>query len=124
MPTGQRFKDYIDFKRISVNKAASRLEVTPASLYTFINGKVSSKVNLLEKMGKAFPDLNMNWLIRGIGNMIVIDAILPDQLNEDDTAYNAKVYDNLDFYPALKMKVQELDRIIKGLQANKSGEES
>lgn len=70
MSVGQRFKRYLKIKEIEVKDAAIALEVSNPTLYSFFSGKFSSKMEIIEKMVEAYPDLNIDWLFTGRGDML------------------------------------------------------
>lgn len=70
----ERLKEFIKFKRISVNKFEQLCGLS-SSYVSNINKAPS--YDAIDKIKKVFPELNETWLLEGTGNMV----------NENITAY-------------------------------------
>lgn len=67
MATKDRLKEFLSYKKIGRNKFETKLGIA--------NGYMSSKgvtitSEVIEKASAEFPDLNLEWLITGNGNML------------------------------------------------------
>lgn len=64
----ERLRAYLDKKRISYSEFGRQLGVSAA----YVQGiRKSIPPDKLKQIGELYPDLNINWLIYGEGDMIV-----------------------------------------------------
>jgi transcriptional regulator with XRE-family HTH domain len=73
MSIGQRIKELIKEKDISVQKFASIIGQAEKSVYNYANGKTMPKADVLQKIISSYPDVNSNWLLTGQGPMFLED---------------------------------------------------
>jgi len=66
---GQNFKQYLDYKGLSLNKVSHALNMSPSQVFNIVNGKKFGSDKLLEIINH-FQDLNPNWLLTGEGEML------------------------------------------------------
>lgn len=64
----QRLMEFISFKRISVNKFEQLCGISPSYVR---NIRKSISFAVLDKIKSVYPELNEDWLIDGVGNMII-----------------------------------------------------
>lgn len=76
----ERLKKFIKSKRISVNKFESICGLSSS----YVNNIKTPSFEAIDKIKKAFPMLNENWLLNGEGDMILEKF---SQVNEDSVAY-------------------------------------
>ena len=48
---------------------AEYIEMSPASLSSIFNGRTKPTLNIVEAIKRKFPDINVEWLMFGTGNM-------------------------------------------------------
>lgn len=67
---GARITQVIEAEGLTNNSFAKRIGVSAASI-GYITGERQSKpgFDIIEKIASAFPDINMDWLVRGYGLM-------------------------------------------------------
>jgi len=82
---GSRFKEYLDYKRIGVNKAGDIMGVNGGQVSNIIRGYRYGTDKLLIILHK-FGDLNESWLLRGEGAMLKIDYEEKAATIEQDSA--------------------------------------
>lgn len=68
----QRFKIFAGFKNLSRNELVDVLGLSPGSVTNLFNGHTAPQPKTLEKIFKAYPELNRVWLLTGEGEMIKI----------------------------------------------------
>lgn len=66
----QRIKEIIDFYRLSGQKFAVKIGISPNTLNNYLQGKNKISLALIEAILTAFPDVSAEWLMRGKGQMI------------------------------------------------------
>lgn len=54
---------------------AAALEISPATLSNIFNGKTNPTNNHVMAIHKRFPQINVNWLMFGEGNMFTIENV-------------------------------------------------
>jgi len=106
MPLGSRLKEYIDSQHLTVKAFERKNNFSNGSISRIVreNGNMNSKH--LEIIGKNFPDLNIDWLIKGTGEMLISE-------NEpSDKEINEKLEKDVKFY---KKMVDTLQRAVDKL---------
>lgn len=73
-----RLRAFMTAKNLNNKQLAKTIEIDPAQIGRWLNGALP-KLDKLEQLKRRFPDLNMNWLIYGEGEM---------SLSEMERAYN------------------------------------
>lgn len=56
-------------KSISVNALSKQINVAQATLNPQLRGDRTLAANIVEKILTAFPDVSVEWLMRGVGTM-------------------------------------------------------
>ena len=79
-----RLKEFLDKKKINARQFADEIGVQPSSISHILTGRNKASVELLEKMIRVFPDLDVQYLISGIGSVSVHSSV-PDMENTDDS---------------------------------------
>lgn len=64
-----RFKQILDAKGLNAQKTANLIGIDASAVSHLLNAKRRPSFEVLSKIGQAFPDINLNWLISGSGNM-------------------------------------------------------
>lgn len=67
---GSRLSQYLSYKRIGINKFGRLTNTSGAQISNIINGKNYGMTKLIEII-HVCPDLNMLWLLKGEGDMLV-----------------------------------------------------
>lgn len=68
--TGERIKQIMDSLKLTQQEFAQKLGVSPASLSNIFNGKSRPTMNHTNAIHRAFPSINMGWVMYGEGNML------------------------------------------------------
>ncbi len=64
-----RIETLIKEKGLSSVKFAEAIGVQPSSISHVLSGRSKPSFDFMEKISSKFPDVNMNWLISGTGEM-------------------------------------------------------
>lgn len=67
---GKRLSQYLSLKRIGINKFGRLTNTSGAQISNIINGKNYGMTKLIEII-RVCPDLNMLWLLKGEGEMLL-----------------------------------------------------
>lgn len=65
----ERFKRLLEEKDLTATKFAAIIKVNASAMSHILNGRSKPGFDVLDKIGQAFPDINLNWLISGKGEM-------------------------------------------------------
>jgi len=60
-----RLKNILTEKGISASRFAQIIDVQPSSLSHIFSGRNKPSIDLIEKIGLKFPDIDINWLVLG-----------------------------------------------------------
>ena len=83
MSLGSRLKEYIDNQHITIKEFERKNNFSNGLIARIVreNGNMSTKH--LQIIGETHPDLNMDWLIKGVGEMINdSDELTESEVNE------------------------------------------
>jgi phage repressor protein C with HTH and peptisase S24 domain len=84
----QRLKDYIQFKGLSQKKFETAANLSNGYIN---NVKTSIGTDVLQKIIGAFPDLDITWLLTGIGSMLTTAAPEITNINTDKPDKNEEI---------------------------------
>lgn len=90
--TLKRIKQYLDFKGIKVSAFEREVGMSNGSFASQLKHDKTIGVDKLENILSKYPDVNLDWLLKGTGNM----------LNFDVLSENPELYEKLE-------KIQKLD---------------
>lgn len=65
----ERIRQIMEHAGLSQQDYASKLGISPASLSSIYNGRTNPTNNHVQAVHRAFPDVNINWLLFGEGGM-------------------------------------------------------
>lgn len=80
MSTLDRLKTYFESQNILVGTAEKACGFGNATLRNAFEGGKGIGSDKLEKILSVYTDLSSEWLLRGVGNMLVSDGINPEQV--------------------------------------------
>lgn len=92
-----RIRQIMESENLSQQDFAKLLEISPASLSSIFNGRTRATHNHTNAIHKAFPNLNINWLLFGEGEMYEKGGAVDNSAaNGNDSQYQDgfKVYNN------------------------------
>lgn len=68
-PFNKQLKKFVKAYRLTNSELASKLDITYQALHNVLSGNNYPKVATLILLSENYPDLNMNWLLTGEGEM-------------------------------------------------------
>ena len=68
----ERFKLLLEEKGLTATKFAALIKVNASAMSHILNGRSKPGFDVLDKIAQAFPDVNLNWLISGKGELFNI----------------------------------------------------
>ena len=66
-----RIRNIMEFVQLSQQDFATRLDISPASLSSIFTGRTNPTNNHVMAIHRAFPDVNISWLMFGEGEMLL-----------------------------------------------------
>lgn len=78
MDVKDRIKELMNSKRMSQQDFANALGITPGSLSGILNERTKPTNNHTQAVHRAFPEVNINWLLFGEGNMYKDESVEGD----------------------------------------------
>ena len=66
-----RIRQVMEWAKLSQQDFAARLEVSPASLSSIFTGRTNPTSNHVNAIHRVFPEISVNWLMFGEGEMLV-----------------------------------------------------
>jgi len=85
-----RIEQILKQKDLSASQFADRIGVQRSSISHIISGRNKPSLDFIQKLLKAFPDLNVEWLITGKGTMG--KSIMDENVNEG--LFDAKIVES------------------------------
>ena len=64
-----RLKKWMDSESLKSSEFADNIGVNRATISHLLSGRNKPSIDFLQKLLRAYPNLNANWLITGIGYM-------------------------------------------------------
>ncbi len=77
METKDRIHKIMEDVHMSQQDFAAKLGISPASLSSIFTGRTNPTNNTIQAVHRAFPDINVAWLLFGEGEMLVPSAVPP-----------------------------------------------
>ena len=95
----KRIREFVKSKGITIKKFCEITGIPEASFKTMAQRGSNPKIEMIESIISAFPDLDLNWLITGSGEQIKSDSSLkvfvPEDLpKEVGKLYRAPIYES------------------------------
>lgn len=91
MSFGKRIKQYIDYKGLSVRSFEIKSTLKNGAIYRVIKNDTSLNGESIAALGNKWEDLNLNWLMKGDGEMLVGSSVVKepeDQYKKDTNEIN------------------------------------
>ena len=111
MEIRNRILEILNHYEIKQNEFAEKIGMTPQSLNNYLRKKSNNPGNIIMGIVHHFPEINLEWLLKGDGEMIQKNVFTTE---EPATPYLTK--QDLYNIHALVQKVHELDAIVRKLE--------
>lgn len=98
MEIKERIQEYLDYKGIKV----TQFEVSIGASSGYWRKTKSISANIVADIAGIYSDLNLEWLFRGTGSMLIQDNIILEQTVS--TKYDAEVEIDENGYLKIKIK--------------------
>lgn len=87
---GQRLRYYIESKGVSVRSFCLSSDIIYTSFHPILQDARALGMNILKKIMEAYPNINVNWVLTGKGNVEI------DGEREDSLIAPQAIYGNID----------------------------
>ena len=92
----KRFKLWLDSEGLNANLLSKLVDLNRSSISHIVNGRNKPSFDMLEKLISIYPNLNLNWLITGFGNMHINESTREKkEINKVVVFYKDSSYDEL-----------------------------
>lgn len=109
----QRIREFIEFSNVSDRKFAETIGVPQTTISSLFKRGNDPNISIISAILKAYPNINMEWLISGNGNMIKLN-IIEDENPIIDTGMWERFEQFINYqYPKY---IKSLDLVSKELQ--------
>jgi len=96
----KRIKKWMLSRSLKSSELANIIDVNRSTISHILSGRNKPSIDFLEKLLSVYPELNLNWLITGIGYMNIKDSNNETQsekkLSKIVVLYNDKSFDELE----------------------------
>ena len=87
----ERLKNWMEYEGLKPSALADTIGVNRATISHILSGRNKPSIDFLEKLLSAYPNINANWLISGIGYM-------QNDIKQNDVVSNKKIGKVVVFY--------------------------
>ena len=118
----ERIKEFMKNEKFSNNSLAKAIDMPQTTLNDYMLGRRKCALALVCLMANAFPNLSMEWLLRGVGEMYLPgnDIVPRDNSTETPAAHLRDTSEREDMLleriDMLKQKVQDKEEVIATLK--------
>lgn len=77
-----RLRQIINYTGLKQTEFADKLKVQRSNISHFLSGRNKPRVDFLEKLKQAYPEINLEWFIMGTGEMLIKEE-KPKEKKED-----------------------------------------
>ena len=85
----ERIRMIMDYAKLSQQDFAARLGISPASLSSILTGRTNPTNKHIMGIHQGFPEINVNWLMFGEGEMLVDGTSEHTSSDGGDGAFNS-----------------------------------
>lgn len=106
-----RVLEIIENKKLTPSRFADKIGVPRSTISHIISGRNKPSLELISKIAEKYPDINLDWLIKGKGSMISSQTTLFDNTQEkqsEEDSHKSKQISNLNtFNDSLQMETEQ-----------------
>ena len=109
-----RIRHILEWTNLSQQDFATRLGISPASLSSIFTGRTNPTNNHVQAIHRAFPEINVSWLLFGEGTMMANEQVadnlhgendggtkISDEGSVSDSGMMASIFSEEDYGPSL-----------------------
>jgi transcriptional regulator with XRE-family HTH domain len=105
----ERLQIIIDLKELQPSKFADEISVQRSSMSHIIAGRNKPSLDFLQKVVQRFPDVNINWILSGVGEPIFSEK---KEKPKNDIEISTEFEKEKDKSKELPNKEKEIERIV------------
>ena len=91
----KRFKIWLDSVNLNANSFSKLVDLNRSTVSHIISGRNKPSIDVLEKILAIYPDLNINWLITGLGSINVKAENINKNVNKVVVFYEDSSYQEI-----------------------------
>jgi len=80
-----RLRQIINYTGLKQTEFAEKLQVQRSNISHFLSGRNKPRVDFIEKLKEVFPEINLEWLIMGTGEMLLSQNVTTVKQNQGNT---------------------------------------
>ncbi|MEG2101017.1 hypothetical protein [Flavobacterium sp. FlaQc-28] len=117
--TLQRIKQYIDYKGIRISAFEREIGMSNGSFASQLKKNKTIGLDKLENILRRYSDINLEWLLKGTGSMIKLDAFREEPViyYKTEKADKEEAVNYKDLAEARKETIESLQKVIQYLEA-------
>jgi transcriptional regulator with XRE-family HTH domain len=111
---GSRLKIILNYYEISAAQLAEKIDVQRSSISHILSGRNKPSLEFVLKMLKAFPEVELYWLLNGKGKFpnIVQNELTPSPLSTDTGAVTQKISETNKVKSSDRVTNEAIERIV------------
>lgn len=113
-----RIIQFLKEKNLTSTKFADEIGVQRSSISHILSGRNKPSFDFIEKMLKAYPDIDAQWLITGKGNMLSNQPSLFNQSNQNNEKSSSSRELNIQNSPMKEHLISNSDEVIEEKEEN------
>ncbi len=119
----QRVIEIIERKKLTPSRFADKIGVPRSTISHIISGRNKPSLELISKIADCFPEINLDWLIKGKGSMLQTQTSLFDYDTEPGERELIKTTSGPDDKKEKpSVKTTDVDDVQYGIDKRKAGE--
>ena len=91
----KRFQKWLNSEDISATQLSNNINVSRAAISHILSGRNKPSIDILDKILNKYPNINLNWLVSGIGNMSI--TVKVTSVNKKNVKKVIVFYDDTSF---------------------------
>ena len=82
MSFGKRIKEFIDYKGLTIRSFEIQSTLKNGAIYRVVRNHTTLNGDSIAALGKKWTDLNLNWLMNGVGDMLLVPSVVNEPVKE------------------------------------------
>ena len=108
----RRFKEILEDNNLTASALADELDIQRSSISHLLSGRNKPSLDFILKLLKKFPEINMYWLLNGVGAKYKADKTAFKEKTVEQPTTKAVTNENLLSIEALSSKNKKIKHIV------------
>lgn len=112
----ERLNKVMDYYELSAAQFSEKIDVQRSSISHILSGRNKPSLEFVLKILKVFPEVELYWLLNGVGNFPKVDEIIskptPTLFSEEETKRKPSNTVSEKITPINYIENEEIDRIV------------